>query len=315
MSSDNAQSVVTYTSISSDLDGPSWGTPLMNVDDDIHIKDDDEDPNKDPREEQEPKDDDEDPEEDPNEEHKPDDKDSDKTEPPTHDQTSFGHKATMIRMRGDIPEEDVPPRRRFAFTAPPPGCDIAKSFVGAARAPRINLRVSYQGQVRRQESKYFYTQLHDAQTDCIDIRLEIDVVRGQRTTYEIELQEVHQAYLSSEAQNRALLARLETLKTHISRMKWQRQSAKDLVVNQMMRINTLEARAHTDTVEDSESSWTEGVVGLSQWLKKMESIFHISGCAIDNQVKFATCTLLGATLTGWNGYVRTLGHEAAYAMT
>ncbi|GJU25287.1 putative reverse transcriptase domain-containing protein [Tanacetum coccineum] len=60
---------------------------------------------------------------------------------------------------------------------------------------------------------------------------------------------------------------------------------------------------------------TEGVVGLSQWLKKMESVFHISGCAIDNQVKFATCTLMGAALTWWNGHVRTLGHDAAYAMT
>ncbi|GJR96321.1 putative reverse transcriptase domain-containing protein [Tanacetum coccineum] len=60
---------------------------------------------------------------------------------------------------------------------------------------------------------------------------------------------------------------------------------------------------------------TEGVVGLSQWLKKMESVFHISGCAIENQVKFATCTLLGAALTWWNGHVRTLGHDAAYAMT
>ncbi|GJW58219.1 putative reverse transcriptase domain-containing protein [Tanacetum coccineum] len=60
---------------------------------------------------------------------------------------------------------------------------------------------------------------------------------------------------------------------------------------------------------------TEGVVGLSQWLKKMELVFHISGCAIDNQVKFATCTLLGAALTWWNGHVRTLGHDAAYAMT
>ncbi|GJU14265.1 putative reverse transcriptase domain-containing protein [Tanacetum coccineum] len=58
---------------------------------------------------------------------------------------------------------------------------------------------------------------------------------------------------------------------------------------------------------------TEGVVGLSQWLEKMESVFHISGCAIDNQVKFATCTLLGAALTWWNGHVRTLGHDAAYA--
>ncbi|GJR99171.1 putative reverse transcriptase domain-containing protein [Tanacetum coccineum] len=60
---------------------------------------------------------------------------------------------------------------------------------------------------------------------------------------------------------------------------------------------------------------TEGVVGLSQWLKKMESVFHISGCAVENQVKFATCTLLGAALTWWNGHVRTLGHGVAYAMT
>ncbi|GJV52266.1 reverse transcriptase domain-containing protein [Tanacetum coccineum] len=60
---------------------------------------------------------------------------------------------------------------------------------------------------------------------------------------------------------------------------------------------------------------TEGVVGLSQWLEKMESVFHISGCAVENQVKFATCTLLGAALTWWNGHVRTLGHNAAYAMT
>ncbi|GKE26834.1 putative reverse transcriptase domain-containing protein [Tanacetum coccineum] len=29
---------------------------------------------------------------------------------------------------------------------------------------------------------------------------------------------------------------------------------------------------------------TEGVVGLSQWLEKMESVFHISGCAIENQM-------------------------------
>nr|GEY51987.1 reverse transcriptase domain-containing protein [Tanacetum cinerariifolium] len=29
---------------------------------------------------------------------------------------------------------------------------------------------------------------------------------------------------------------------------------------------------------------TEGVVGLSQWLKNMESVFHISSCTIDNQV-------------------------------
>ncbi|GJV23840.1 hypothetical protein Tco_1376535 [Tanacetum coccineum] len=44
----------------------------------------------------------------------------------------------------------------------------------------------------------------------------------------------------------------------------------------------------------------EGVVGLTRWIEKMESVFNISGCAIENQVKFATCTLLGAALTWWN---------------
>ncbi|GKF73126.1 hypothetical protein Tco_0219458, partial [Tanacetum coccineum] len=50
------------------------------------------------------------------------------------------------------------------------------------------------------------------------------------------------AYLSSEAQNRALLARLETLETRMSRMEWQRQRAKDDAVRQMMHIHVLEAR-------------------------------------------------------------------------
>ncbi|GJT46656.1 hypothetical protein Tco_0955371 [Tanacetum coccineum] len=117
----------------------------------------------------------------------------------------------------------------------------------------VNLRVSYQAQVHRQESDILYTQLHDARTDRRDIRLEIDVVQGQRTAYETELHEVRQAYLSSEAQNRALLGRLETLETHMSRMEWQRQRAEDDAVRQIMRTQVLEARARIDTVEDAGS--------------------------------------------------------------
>ncbi|GKB74070.1 putative reverse transcriptase domain-containing protein, partial [Tanacetum coccineum] len=198
-------------------------------------------------------------------------------------------------MRDDIPEEDMPPRRRFVLTAPPPGCDIAESFVvAAARASRgqydfvdavgigqslvcspghdartiaraadraedvgyaralqaskhrmmtsieeVNLRVSYQVQARKRESEDFYT---------------------QRTAYETELQEVRQAYLRSEAQNRALLVRLETLETHITRIAWQRQSAEDREVR------------------------------LYDWYP------HVIEAR-------------------WNGHVRTLGHDAAYAMT
>ncbi|GJZ67257.1 putative reverse transcriptase domain-containing protein [Tanacetum coccineum] len=41
---------------------------------------------------------------------------------------------------------------------------------------------------------------------------------------------------------------------------------------------------------------TEGVVVLSQCFEKMESVFHISNCAVENQVKFATCTFFGNAL-------------------
>ncbi|GJS49174.1 hypothetical protein Tco_0599295 [Tanacetum coccineum] len=84
----------------------------------------------------------------------------------------------------------------------------------------VNLRVSYQALVRRQESEDFYTQLHDARTDSIDIRLEIDVVRGQMTAYETELHE----------------------------------RAEDHAVRQMMCTRVLEARAQIDMVEDTDRS-------------------------------------------------------------
>ncbi|GKF13721.1 hypothetical protein Tco_0055183, partial [Tanacetum coccineum] len=43
----------------------------------------------------------------------------------------------------------------------------------------------------------------------------------------VNYQEVRQAYLRFEAQNKALLARLETLETHMTRIEWQRQRAED----------------------------------------------------------------------------------------
>nr|GEW21859.1 reverse transcriptase domain-containing protein [Tanacetum cinerariifolium] len=38
---------------------------------------------------------------------------------------------------------------------------------------------------------------------------------------------------------------------------------------------------------------TEGVVELTQWFEKIETVFCISNCSVENQIKFSTCTLLG----------------------
>nr|GFA65855.1 hypothetical protein [Tanacetum cinerariifolium] len=47
----------------------------------------------------------------------------------------------------------------------------------------------------------------------------------------------------------------------------------------------------------------------------METVFRISNCLAENQVKFATCTLLAGALTWWNSHVRIVGNDAAYVMT
>ncbi|GKE27131.1 putative reverse transcriptase domain-containing protein, partial [Tanacetum coccineum] len=59
----------------------------------------------------------------------------------------------------------------------------------------------------------------------------------------------------------------------------------------------------------------EGVIELTQWFERMEIVFCIRNCTVENQIKFATCTLLGSDLTWWNSHVRTVGHDVAYAMT
>ncbi|GJY87902.1 reverse transcriptase domain-containing protein [Tanacetum coccineum] len=46
----------------------------------------------------------------------------------------------------------------------------------------------------------------------------------------------------------------------------------------------------------------------------MESVFNISNCAVENQVKFATCTFLGNALTWWNSHMKAITQDVAYAM-
>nr|GEX73859.1 hypothetical protein [Tanacetum cinerariifolium] len=60
---------------------------------------------------------------------------------------------------------------------------------------------------------------------------------------------------------------------------------------------------------------TEGVFELTRWFERMETVFYISNCTMENHIKFATCTLLESALTWWNSHVKTVGPDVAYVMT
>ncbi|GJS23169.1 putative reverse transcriptase domain-containing protein [Tanacetum coccineum] len=100
--------------------------------------------------------------------------------------------------RADIPEAETPPQKRLLLTTPRPSCEVGKSYdAAAARQPgptmahrvdyslvdtietrfrdterrmmtalkMVNMRVSYQVDVRSRESSEFYSRHHDAQKD------------------------------------------------------------------------------------------------------------------------------------------------------
>ncbi|GJT63670.1 putative reverse transcriptase domain-containing protein, partial [Tanacetum coccineum] len=76
----------------------------------------------------------------------------------------------------------------------------------------------------------------------------------------------------------------------------------------------LAARDATRNGDDSRTSGT-GVRRTKRVAREMETVFRISNCSVDNQIKFSTCTLLAGALTWWNSHVRIVGQDVAYAMT
>nr|GFA07877.1 hypothetical protein [Tanacetum cinerariifolium] len=166
--------------------------------------------------------------------------------------------------RAEILEADTPPQKRILLTAPRPGCEVGESSAAAAAARQpgptmarsvdcsfvdtmetrfrdierkmmtalemVNMRVSYQVNVRSRESLEFYSRHYDAQKDRAVVRAEI------------------------EAYSRALEARVAVLETQTRRHEWKHQTADDFVVQHIMRTQALEARARIDTLEDIGSS-------------------------------------------------------------
>nr|GEW55432.1 putative reverse transcriptase domain-containing protein [Tanacetum cinerariifolium] len=161
--------------------------------------------------------------------------------------------------RAEIPEADTPPQKRLLLTALRPGCEVGESYDAvAARQPgptmarsvncsfvdtmetrfrdterrmmtaleMVNMRVSYQVDVRSRESLKFYSRHHDAQKDRVAVRAEIE-------------------------------ARVSVLETQARRHEWQRQTADDFAVQHIMRTQALEAGARIDTLEDTENGTKE----------------------------------------------------------
>ncbi|GJW66481.1 hypothetical protein Tco_0120905 [Tanacetum coccineum] len=198
----------------------------------------------------------------------------------------------------------------------------------------VNRRVTYQVDVCTRESSEFCTRHHDAQKDRAAMRAKIEVLRRERLSYEQESMETRQALARSEAYYRALEARVTVLETEkMAPKRATRPSVSVVLAARDATRNGIDSHTSGTGVRGSERvarectyqdfmkckplyfKGTEGVVELTQWFERMETVFRISNCSMENQVKFSTCTLLASALTWWNSHVMTVTHDAAYSMT
>ncbi|GKE93006.1 hypothetical protein Tco_1574101 [Tanacetum coccineum] len=58
-----------------------------------------------------------------------------------------------------------------------------------------------------------------------------------------------------------------------------------------------------------------GVVVLTRWIEKMENVQDMSGCSVNQKVKYTAGSFVGKALTWWNSQIRTLNREVAISMS
>nr|GFB37165.1 hypothetical protein [Tanacetum cinerariifolium] len=58
-----------------------------------------------------------------------------------------------------------------------------------------------------------------------------------------------------------------------------------------------------------------GDVVLTRWIEKMKFVQDMSGCSIDQKVKYTACSFMGKALTWWNSQIHTLSQEVTGSMS
>nr|GEX50292.1 reverse transcriptase domain-containing protein [Tanacetum cinerariifolium] len=102
-----------------------------------------------------------------------------------------------------------------------------------------------------------------------------------------------------------LVTQIEALQRDVSTLQGQQIDDEDRLTRHIQ---------HEHAQRDAAPEDGDRVIGLTRWFERTESVSSISNCTAENQVKFASCTLIGSALTWWNSHMRAVIQEVAYAM-
>nr|GEV33335.1 putative ribonuclease H-like domain-containing protein [Tanacetum cinerariifolium] len=204
----------------------------------------------------------------------------------------------LVDRRDDIPETEMPPRKREV------GYGIRDTLVDLTEiVPEIAPMT-----------------VREVNTKRIDLLME-DKIAHQETIHimDDEAYAVREAWAHSIGLSQAVHSKLQTHQEQVQIMEpVTRQGPSTLPNNTNPNNMTLESvQAMIDQAllrNSTNGDRSHSMVGLTRWIEKLESVFQISGCTVENQVKFTTYTLLDGALTCWNSQIRSLGPDE-YSMT
>ncbi|GJU85598.1 hypothetical protein Tco_1293144 [Tanacetum coccineum] len=219
----------------------------------------------------------------------------------------------------DIPEAEMPPQKRACFTTLAPRLEVRESSAaGVVRQPGPTLEADLR-QDRVMETGYG---IIDAWDEIVEAMLEVapTTLKGvnQRvtelaTTIRQETKEF-QAWTSSEDRSAAIEAYVRTLEALVATLIAQTLALieqgvtavlaerdadrsrngdddHDLGTGERRQVSTVRECTYTDFLKCHPMNFkgTEWVVGLTQWLEKMESVFYISNCTVACQELALMC--------------------------
>ncbi|GKC16716.1 hypothetical protein Tco_1013498, partial [Tanacetum coccineum] len=230
-----------------------------------------------------------------------------------------------VNCRDGVPESKQPPRKRLCLSTlgsryevresstarPTGGRGVDYGFVSTADAEARRQGIRDVGVVELAELHEHEHRLYAPTKDASGYRSRISQrvdMDSQRSTYlgaRMTLQEQYGCTRdpqpgTSDAATAAGYSHSETAPGHVNENFSNGDGSHSSHEDNRRNVQTARPCFYADFMkyQPLNFKWTEGVVGMTRWIEKIELVFNISGCAIENQVKFATCTLLGAALTG-----------------
>nr|GEX76913.1 putative reverse transcriptase domain-containing protein [Tanacetum cinerariifolium] len=248
-----------------------------------------------------------------------------------------------VARRDDILETEMPPRKRSCLFALGSRYEIGESSTARPTGGRgidYGFASTLDTEARRRGIGEVYAHEYQLHTHQTQLQLQGTLIQTQHQVHEtrFQIQQIEMAELQ-ETDRRRIMAPVtrqgpNAPPNNTNPNNMTPESVQAMIDQALLRNSTNRDGSHSSHGDNRRNvqtarpcfyadfmkcqplnfKGTEGMVGLTRWIEKMESVFQISGYAIKNQVKFATCTLLDAALTWWNSQIRSLGPDV-YAMT